>query len=550
METKQSFMKKYAYKAAFVCMLLSFACIFLPWYTFTVELSDGGNEKYSDIENIASDDEVIWEYLQRYTYKICPSISSPEEVDWLLMMNEMPFDEAEYLSFFRKQLSVLKRGWLSWIGVPSFLRNYDKQYTLEELTSLNGNQHAVGDTDDTTINTYHVSYSFETRQSTKLLYLLIVSFACSLMLFYYRLRIAELPYAACAIWLFFNAGEIWVHRGLNRFFSLLEERNTFVPSLFVLLALAGAVLAVLSPGRAVSKEQEKEQEEEEEQEAGGTSGKRRRVIPVLALLACAGALFFVYRNSATMQKVRYVTKDDIMYVIHGEEASVSGLDLRRNMEELVIPETIEGVPVVSVVSLEPPRSGTFFVDVHSTSFLNRDAFTVKKLVLPDSVRTLWIHGLCCRVGIGKRPSVTVEEVVFGEGLIWVNTGCEEGERIFSDTSVVTIPASVRELGEGALQGAGMCEVRFESRQITAIPDECFYYCSNLERVDLPPSVSVIGQAAFYECPLLEEVCGAEMLDDIARRAFSGCTSLKRLDGFDKEKTKYNETSFEGTPFLE
>ena len=61
-----------------------------------------------------------------------------------------------------------------------------------------------------------------------------------------------------------------------------------------------------------------------------------------------------------------------------------------------------------------------------------------------------------------------------------------------------------------------------------IPEEAFSKCSNLEEIQIPETVSEIGERAFYECSSLTEINIPYELTKLGEAAFYGCSSLKQL----------------------
>jgi len=92
------------------------------------------------------------------------------------------------------------------------------------------------------------------------------------------------------------------------------------------------------------------------------------------------------------------------------------------------------------------------------------------------------------------------------------------------------------------------EVDLSQTKITEISDGCFFGCSRLEKVVLPPTVTKIEKDAFANCVSLKDIClenvttikdGAfhnceslaeinlQMANDIGEKAFMGCVRLKK-----------------------
>lgn len=96
---------------------------------------------------------------------------------------------------------------------------------------------------------------------------------------------------------------------------------------------------------------------------------------------------------------------------------------------------------------------------------------------------------------------------------------------------ITIPASVREICEGAFSGLRKTtKLIFESNsQLKSIGDSAFCGLKNIESVKIPKSVEEIGGNAFYKCTNLNEFIFEEtpMIKNIGRQVF-GRTKIKHM----------------------
>ena len=72
--------------------------------------------------------------------------------------------------------------------------------------------------------------------------------------------------------------------------------------------------------------------------------------------------------------------------------------------------------------------------------------------------------------------------------------------------------------------------------VTAIGDDAFYYCIELESVTIPQSVTSIGNDAFGQCHDLQSLTIKDAATSIGHRAFLGCTSLETISLGENIKT--------------
>ena len=102
---------------------------------------------------------------------------------------------------------------------------------------------------------------------------------------------------------------------------------------------------------------------------------------------------------------------------------------------------------------------------------------------------------------------------------------------------ITIPKSLeeagREYGFGMYDYGPFCgctnlkTVKLE-KGLTQIAGNLFMRCYGLEDIDIPDTVTTIGENAFKLCTSLENVKMYNSIDEINGRAFAGCTSLKSV----------------------
>lgn len=105
-----------------------------------------------------------------------------------------------------------------------------------------------------------------------------------------------------------------------------------------------------------------------------------------------------------------------------------------------------------------------------------------------------------------------------------------------------IPANIREIEIRTFGGCDMDEILFASNSIlekissnpnglTSYIDGAFGSCRNIKRIDIPKSVTIIGENAFQGCTNLETVSFGQnsKLQTISDGAFARCTSLKEIE---------------------
>ena len=90
---------------------------------------------------------------------------------------------------------------------------------------------------------------------------------------------------------------------------------------------------------------------------------------------------------------------------------------------------------------------------------------------------------------------------------------------------VTIPGTVREIGESAFEGCEDLMSVVMSNGVAKIDDYAFYNCSSLESVTLPYGLTSMGKCAFAYCHELAAVTVPEGVTNVGYRAFYSCDGL-------------------------
>ena len=93
---------------------------------------------------------------------------------------------------------------------------------------------------------------------------------------------------------------------------------------------------------------------------------------------------------------------------------------------------------------------------------------------------------------------------------------------------ITIPSSVKAIGDGAFQWCfRLIEVRL-SEGLVKIENGVFSYCRSLQSIEIPSTVTAIGDSIFRGCVRLEKVRLNEGLVEIGKEAFAWCENLQTI----------------------
>lgn len=101
---------------------------------------------------------------------------------------------------------------------------------------------------------------------------------------------------------------------------------------------------------------------------------------------------------------------------------------------------------------------------------------------------------------------------------------------FSGASRLTycsLPNSLRTIGDHCFYESGLKEITIPDK-IAEIPEWCFGYCNDLQKVYIPFSVRVIKNYAFYDCDSLTELTIKNGLEIIAPNAFAHLHKIEEI----------------------
>ena len=94
------------------------------------------------------------------------------------------------------------------------------------------------------------------------------------------------------------------------------------------------------------------------------------------------------------------------------------------------------------------------------------------------------------------------------------------------TSIV-LPASVKEIGEGAFAASDITAINIPPG-VTAIGNAAFADCRALEQIVLPDGLLELGKGAYRNCTAATRAELGSSLSEIPERAFAGCSSLSTV----------------------
>lgn len=128
---------------------------------------------------------------------------------------------------------------------------------------------------------------------------------------------------------------------------------------------------------------------------------------------------------------------------------------------------------------------------------------------------------------GTLDTVTVPEIFYG-----VRPVIKIGSSAFNAANVkkIVLPSTITHLYYRAFAGSSVEEIDFSGAQITTVGDSCFQYCTGLKSLNLPDSVTYLGEDAFRGMTRLETIHlpNNDKITTLGNAPFDGCTSLQTL----------------------
>ena len=174
---------------------------------------------------------------------------------------------------------------------------------------------------------------------------------------------------------------------------------------------------------------------------------------------------------------------------------------------VVVPESIEGVPVIRIAPSAFARNSiveTVIIPdgvkrIENRAFMNMTA--LKSVELPDSVTYIGAYAFtdCTSLTRFRYPVNLTEIGTENNGSLNILGGCTSLKR-------VAVPEGV-----------------------SRIPDNTFRYAKSLKEVQLPSTLKTIGARAFDGCISIENMSLPDGLERIENRAFIGMTMLKAAE---------------------
>ena len=198
-------------------------------------------------------------------------------------------------------------------------------------------------------------------------------------------------------------------------------------------------------------------------------------------------------------------------------------DYCTGLEEITIPETVTKIGSGSFKKCTALRTVVFsenLTRIEDSAF--NGCISLEEVTLPDSVTYLGSYAFVYCSSLSR--------LVLSKSLEEMSYGCFQS---CTKLTAVEIPASLNKSAGSncsSVRGgpftdcSGLKSVTFEDG-CTEIAEYLFDYCTGLEEITIPETVTKIGSGSFKNCTALRTVVFSENLTRIENSAFNGCSSL-------------------------
>lgn len=201
------------------------------------------------------------------------------------------------------------------------------------------------------------------------------------------------------------------------------------------------------------------------------------------------------------------------------------------LKEVIIPETFKDFGYGTFMNCESLEEIDFpdkLERIGSFSFCNCTA--LKKVKIPANVSVIEsaAFGGCCKlecfqIDESNSKFSVVNGVLFNKDktkLVAFPSGFKSKH--------YSVPEGVKIIGDGSFLDSQIESITFPS-SLEIIEGWAFRFCDNLKVIEIPNSVSEIGELAFEFCSNIENVILSNKLSVLRRQTFSGCNKLKEMN---------------------
>ena len=197
------------------------------------------------------------------------------------------------------------------------------------------------------------------------------------------------------------------------------------------------------------------------------------------------------------------------------------------LEEIDIPETVTTIGEYAFANC---KNLTTVTGMKNVTKIGRYAFyncsNLKEITIPKSLTD-------CSYGIFSGCS-NLKTIKFEKGITTIPKHLFDGSSDYSYDSwfdgleEIDIPETVTTIGEYAFDNCKNLTTVTGMKNVTKIGDGAFYNCSNLKEITIPDTVESMGTSIFYGCSSLKKIVWSKSIKEIENNAFKGCSSLTEI----------------------
>ena len=191
-----------------------------------------------------------------------------------------------------------------------------------------------------------------------------------------------------------------------------------------------------------------------------------------------------------------------------------------------------------------------------SSFLNGQK-TIKEITLPENLKIIPSYAFngCQRLAKVNAAGVErIENYAFNSCYNLADFDISKvayiGSYAFNTCSMfapTVLSDALQTLGSNAFAGTAITEIAVP-QTITALENNVFSSCKQLQKVTLSPTLRTIGSSTFENCTALSEMVVPEAVTSIGNNAFSGCSALSSIT-MPETLTKIGSYAFSGCSAL-
>ena len=194
-----------------------------------------------------------------------------------------------------------------------------------------------------------------------------------------------------------------------------------------------------------------------------------------------------------------------------------------------------------------------------TEIIISDSFDISSIDLTGAP----FAGLTLKLAAGTTKYVLNNDILYSAngkevllatkatGAITIAEGVEKiAAYAFANQNItsISLPASLKSIGEGAFMGSKLASVDFNGAMELAVIEDRTFQNTKLTSVLLPASVQAVGDYAFGATPITSFACAGDKLEELGDSVFARCTALTEIVLPDSIKTMGSNT-FNGATAL-